>query len=80
LKIDRYFINNISIKDSGDIITGDIISMAHKLGLKVVAEGVEVPEQKNYLMGHHCDRMQGYLFSKPLSKEKALKMLFNQNK
>lgn len=75
LKIDRYFINKISVKDSSEIITGDIISMAHKLGLKVVAEGVEVPEQKNYLLGHQCDTMQGYLFSKPISKESALQML-----
>ena len=49
--------------------------MAHKIGLAVVAEGVELEEQKKYLIEHDCDIMQGYLFSRPLSEENALQIL-----
>lgn len=75
LKIDRYFINKIFNQEDREIIIGDIISMAHKLGLAVVAEGVEFQAQKEYLIDNHCDIMQGYLFSKPLSEENAIKLL-----
>lgn len=56
-------------------ITGDIISMAHRLGHCAVAEGVEVEAQKQYLIAHGCDRMQGFLFSKALDEEAALALL-----
>ncbi|MCB1717582.1 MAG: EAL domain-containing protein, partial [Candidatus Competibacteraceae bacterium] len=47
-------------------ITAAIISMAHKLGLRVVAEGVETQQQLTYLRNYSCDEMQGYLFSQPV--------------
>lgn len=75
VKIDKYFINHISNTEIKESITGDIISMAHKLGLTVVAEGVEVEAEKDYLIENDCDIMQGYLFSKPLSKENVLQIL-----
>lgn len=75
VKIDRYFINHISIKEHNELIIGDIISMAHKLGLAVVAEGVEDEVQKDYLIENECDIIQGYLFSKPISSEKAVELL-----
>ena len=56
-------------------ITGDIISMAHRLGHCAVAEGVEVEAQKQYLIAHGCDRMQGFLFSRALDEEAALALL-----
>lgn len=77
LKIDKYFIDNIIEQGPDKIITGDIISMAHRLGHFVVAEGVECEEQYQYLVDKNCDFIQGYYFSKPLSEEDALKMLDN---
>lgn len=67
IKIDRTFINLIDTKDkSNRIIVESIISMSHKLGYKVVAEGVETMAQLNILKELHCDFIQGYLLSKPL--------------
>lgn len=55
--------------------------MAHKLGhvVVVVAEGVEFESQKQYLIDHHCDYMQGYLFSKSLNQEEAIALLKKMN-
>lgn len=75
LKIDKTFIDKITTTSPEKLITGDIISLAHKIGLETVAEGVELQEQKDYLVDNGCDIMQGYLFSKPVSREKALEML-----
>lgn len=79
LKIDKYFIDKLLSLDGKEAIVGDIISMAHKLGQEVVAEGVEYESQKQYLTEHHCDYMQGYLFSKPVSMEKAIELLLHTN-
>jgi EAL domain-containing protein (putative c-di-GMP-specific phosphodiesterase class I) len=79
VKIDQYFISKISTKEYKELIAGDIISMSHKLGLNVVAEGVEIQEQKDFLIENQCDIMQGYLFSKPLSEEDAIKLLKRNN-
>jgi sensor c-di-GMP phosphodiesterase-like protein len=75
LKIDKYFIDKLLTLDPKEAITGDIVSMAHKLGHFVVAEGVEFEKQKQYLIEHNCDFMQGYLFSKPLAPEAAIELL-----
>lgn len=79
LKIDRSFINRIDSKHHSDLITADIISMAHKIGLRVVAEGVETSKQQQYLIDNDCDLMQGYLFSKPLKVKAALELLKETN-
>lgn len=66
LKIDQSFTRNLE-NDSNDVALCDaIIVMAHKLGLKVIAEGVETEFQKNLLSEAGCDFAQGYYFSKPL--------------
>lgn len=66
LKIDRSFINEV-ISDRKDAsITQGIISMAHHLGLVVVAEGVETEAQASFLRKNHCDVFQGFLFSRPV--------------
>ncbi|MGD9821253.1 MAG: putative bifunctional diguanylate cyclase/phosphodiesterase, partial [Aminobacteriaceae bacterium] len=75
LKIDRHFIDKLVHLPPEAAITGDIISMGHRLGRLVVAEGVELEEQKFYLQRHRCDLMQGYLFSRPLPPEAALELL-----
>jgi len=78
LKIDKYFIDNLLFFNSDEAITGDIISIAHKLGHCVVAEGVECEKQKQYLIAHNCDLVQGYLFSKPLEPGTAVELLKNE--
>ena len=64
LKIDRSFIHAMTAADAS--IVKAIIALGHSLGLRVVAEGVETPEQLAYLAQHGCDEIQGYLFSKPV--------------
>jgi len=69
LKIDRSFVRGIP-NDGDDVaITGAIITMAHSLGIRVVAEGVETAEQLAFLRDCGCNAMQGYYFSKPLAVE-----------
>lgn len=78
LKVDRAFVIDIPNNESDMEITAAIIAMAHKLKLKVVAEGIENPEQHEFLNANHCDYGQGYLFSKPLSQKDLLELLQNQ--
>ncbi|WP_221763233.1 putative bifunctional diguanylate cyclase/phosphodiesterase [Methyloradius palustris] len=66
LKIDQSFTNNICSSPSDLALCEVIILMAHKLGMKVIAEGIETQEQLNLLVLSGCDYGQGYLFSKPI--------------
>ena len=68
LKIDRSFVTNIVDDDEDRVIAQTIISMAHSLGLKTVAEGVETQEHVDMLQNMECDILQGYFYSKPISK------------
>ncbi len=79
LKIDRYFVNKITKMKPEKNLISDIISMAHKLGHQVVAEGVENRKQLDYLLKHNCDLYQGYYFSQPLSEDDALAILLKNN-
>ena len=75
LKIDRTFIRHITA-DSGDArIAEAIISLAHSLKLKVVAEGVETEAQLAFLREHACDEMQGYLFARPMPAEECARAI-----
>lgn len=66
IKIDRSFVMDITNNSEGQAITLSIIALANTLKLTVVAEGVETEEQKNILKLNHCEKAQGFLFSKPL--------------
>jgi len=75
LKIDRSFVLDMA-PDGGDSpLVLAIIGIARSLDLTVVAEGVETPEQHRYLRHHRCDRMQGYLFSRPVPAAQIADML-----
>ena|GEM_PF-915706 len=66
LKIDRSFVQNIGVKPADEVIIQTIIAMADKLGIGVVAEGVETEAQRAFLEQHGCPVCQGYLFGKPV--------------
>ena len=66
LKIDRSFVNGLDGPATDVHMVTAIITMAHNLGLLVVAEGTETPEQVRVLQELGCDEVQGYLFSRPL--------------
>ena len=67
LKIDRSFISSLNSESNDNILCEAIITMAHRLGIKVIAEGVETDSQKQLLIAMGCDYGQGYFFSKPLT-------------
>jgi len=75
LKIDKYFIGKLPETDINNDITCDIISMSHKLGHCTIAEGVEHEYQLYHLKKHGCDKVQGFLISKPLDEEDAIEFL-----
>jgi diguanylate cyclase (GGDEF)-like protein/PAS domain S-box-containing protein len=63
LKIDRYFINRLGVQRDADAIVEAIVSMAHALGMTVVAEGVETQQQREIATSMGCDTIQGFLYS-----------------
>ncbi len=69
LKIDRSFVNAMTLNPRDAAITAAVISMGHSLNLKVLAEGVETEEQMSFLRNHHCDEIQGFYFSQPLETD-----------
>jgi EAL domain-containing protein (putative c-di-GMP-specific phosphodiesterase class I) len=75
LKIDQTFINNLGSHSDDMALCEAIIVMAHKLGLKVIAEGVETVQQRDLLIQAGCDYAQGFLFSKPLPADELDKLL-----
>ena len=75
LKIDRSFTRNLAPHSSDMALSEAIIVMAHKLGLRVVAEGVETAEQRDLLLAAGCDYGQGYLFARPMPADEFDTML-----
>ncbi len=69
VKIDRAFVSGVGVIAEDSAIAAAIIAMAHSMGLKVVAEGVETQAQLAVMRSLHCDEMQGFLFSHPLAAE-----------
>ncbi|MET3810704.1 Amt family ammonium transporter [Arthrobacter sp. UYEF3] len=67
VKIDQSFVSMLRTGEERLPILTSMIHMAHSLGLRVTAEGIETPMQARYLMEHECDSLQGFLFSRPVS-------------
>ncbi|NJL52376.1 MAG: EAL domain-containing protein [Hydrococcus sp. SU_1_0] len=74
LKIDACFIRDINQNHVNSVITKTVIEMAHQLGLKVVAEGVETTAELDFLKNAQCDAIQGFLFSRPLAAKELQKL------
>ncbi len=79
IKIDRSFITHLTSAPQDAAIVRAVVGMAHSLGMRVIAEGVETDAQLGYLRGLHCEEMQGYLFSRPLPPE-ALEALMREGR
>jgi|GEM_PF-579065 len=65
LKVDRSFINAINVNGRKGSVAGAIVGLGHRLGLEVVAEGVETKDQLHHLQANDCDMVQGFYFAKP---------------
>lgn len=77
LKIDKSFVDDIANNNMDKNFIDIIIMLAHRMGLKVVAEGVETEIQRLVLISQGCDKIQGYIFSKPLTEINAIKYKTN---
>ncbi len=76
LKIDKSFIDDYNTED-GAVFIDTIVKMGHALNMKIIAEGVEIKEQVEYLKDIGCDQLQGYYFSKPIDHEEFEKAYLN---
>ena len=75
LKIDRSFIKDLPLNENDKAVTTAVISLARKLNMKVIAEGVETAEQMTFLRDNDCDEVQGYHFSRPVAADAIEAML-----
>jgi len=72
LKIDKVFIRNMASDPTDTTLADAILTMAHSLGIRTIADGIETADQWQLMRDKNCDFAQGYLFSKPLTKEEFL--------
>ncbi|MGB4362106.1 MAG: EAL domain-containing protein, partial [Rhodoferax sp.] len=79
VKIDQSFVRDVASSQSDAVLVKVIVSMAHGLGMKVIAEGVETEAQCEIMRTSICDEIQGYFFSKPISAE-AIEELFSEGR
>lgn len=80
VKLDMKFLSRSKNAEKGEIIISAIIDMAHRLGLPVIAEGVETKAQADMLLSFGCKQMQGYYFSKPVPANDFENLVLNKNK
>jgi EAL domain-containing protein (putative c-di-GMP-specific phosphodiesterase class I) len=74
LKVDKTFVDYIIDKNKNEL-TGQIVTLGKSMGMCVVAEGVEMQEQLDYLVQHDCDKIQGYLYCRPIPEADILRLL-----
>lgn len=72
LKIDRSFVNDLENSEDARAVVSAVVSLAHALGLRVVAEGVETSGQRDILLAMGCDELQGFFFAKPMPADTLL--------
>ncbi len=75
MKIDRSFVHDVTDDPEDASLAEAIIALAHNLGLKVIAEGVETKEQLDFLKSRGCDQYQGYYFAKPMTAKEFQKRM-----
>ncbi len=80
LKIDKSFVDDIHVNEKSAHLMKAILQMAKSLGMRTIAEGVELEAQKDLLKEYHCDTIQGYFYSKPLSPDLALEYFIKMNR
>jgi diguanylate cyclase (GGDEF)-like protein/PAS domain S-box-containing protein len=80
LKIDQSFVRNIANDEGNALLVASIISIAHNLHMRVIAEGVENPEQVTFLTSNDCDEIQGNYFSKPLDASSYERFIRNKKR
>lgn len=72
LKIDRSFVNDLENSEDARAVVAAVVGLAHALGLRVVAEGVETGGQRDILLGMNCDELQGFLYARPMPADTLL--------
>jgi EAL domain-containing protein (putative c-di-GMP-specific phosphodiesterase class I) len=77
LKIDRSFVSGVPDNTDDSAIAAAVIALGQTLGVNVIAEGIERPEQLAFFTGHRCGEWQGYLLAKPLTTEQCAELLFS---
>ena len=78
IKLDKKFMENMMVSGKGQLILEQVVSMANKLELGLLAEGVETKEQIELLESIGCDQVQGYYYAKPMPEDEFFKLLLEQ--
>ncbi|MFT5277121.1 MAG: diguanylate cyclase (GGDEF)-like protein [Glaciecola sp.] len=79
LKIDKQFVDNLGISERSTLVTKTVIEMAKQLNLNICAEGVETPQQMDFLVDQGCHQLQGYLFGKPIDLASLLEKPYKKD-